>query len=797
MKTNLFPAICAAVLSAIGGSSAEAATLTPNQALARIMKSPAAAKAVAAKPAELALRYSAVVPATDRPAVYVFTPRDGRGFILAGADDRSEPLLGYSDSGLFDPDAMPPAMKWWLGEYGRQIESAGRPAGVKAVSRPERAAIDPMTATRWNQDYPYNALCPSYNGQRSVTGCVATAMAQVMAYHKWPEKGTGDHQYFYRNEWISLDFSKITYDWTSMLDSYADGAGTERQKSAVATLMYSCGVSTDMQYSPTQSGTPDIYVASALVDYFGYDKGIRYAERDYFGLLDWEEFIYGQLRDYGPVQYSGSSSDGGHSFVCDGYSSDGFFHINWGWGGTSDGFFRLTALDPASQGIGGSSSGYNFSQAVIANIRKAKAGSKVYLNLVMDQGFAVAPVKTTGDTRPGDQLNVGGRVLNYTITDASGSLGIKFTNNETGEVKYGTGATRFSLQRYGLLSSYTSVIPSTLRSGSYTITPVMCGTDGVWKELPVKLSGVQSVIMTISNGKCTFENSPTGNLGAENVEVLTPVYLGNLFRMKARLTNLGETEFVGSVTPTLASGTTPVAKAEPLAVDLLPGESLDMEYTGIFNHFATSAYPNPGTYTLYLVKESDNTIISEGVPTELHALPEDAVIKATAFSIEGNPDKVDKNNVSFSGTLECSAGYFGRPLTVVIFPYAAGQVSAETFFTTNDIFISAGESAPFSASGVIASGEPGKRYFAVLYDGQTSLTAKGSELVFTIGDTAGIEEGTAGRAVTATRVYAISGLLAAEYDGAPADALAGLPSGIYIIETITPSGRETRRAIKR
>ena len=178
-------------------------------------------------------------------------------------------------------------------------------------------------------------------------------------------------------------------------------------------------------------------------------------------------------------------------------------------------------------------------------------------------------------------------------------------------------------------------------------------------------------------------------------------------------------------------------------------------------------------------------------------MPEDAVIKATAFSIEGNPDKVDKNNVSFSGTLECSAGYFGRPLTVVIFPYAAGQVSAETFFTTNDIFISAGESAPFSASGVIASGEPGKRYFAVLYDGQTSLTAQGSELVFTIGDTAGIEEGTADRAVTATRVYAISGLPAAEYYGAPADALAGLPSGIYIIETITPYGRETRRAIKR
>ncbi len=793
MKMNQFlTAAAAAALMAAGTGRMAAAPITPDEALARVLKAPAAAKALTGKARTMELAYASPMPGSDHAAVYVFASPDRGGFILAAADDRAEPLLGFSDDGTFDPDAIPPAMRWWFGEYARQINAATKTA-PRSVDRPDREPIAPMVTTRWNQDAPYNALCPAYDGQRSMTGCVATAMAQVMSYHKWPEQGTGDHQYYYRNEWISLDFSKIIYDWGSMIDSYANGAGTERQKLAVAQLMYSCGVSTDMQYTPQQSGTPDVYVASALVDYFGYDKGIRYAERDYFGILDWEDFIYGQLRDYGPVQYSGSSSDGGHSFVCDGYSSDGFFHINWGWGGISDGFFRLTALDPSTQGIGGSSSGYNFNQAVIANIRKPKNGSKVYLNLMMDQGFTVVPTKTTTDTRPGDQLTVGGRILNYSIAAVSGSLGIKFTNNETGEVKYGTGATRFSVQSLGFISSYTSEIPSTLQTGSYTITPVMCGTDGVWKETPVKLSGVQSVVMTIKNGKCSFENSPSGTLGAENVELLTPVYLGNLFKMKARLTNLGDTEFVGSVTPTLAAGSSPIAKADPLAVDLLPGESLEMEYTGIFNHFATSSYPQPGTYTLYLVNESNNVIISEGIAAELHAVPEDTRVKASGFSIVGDPQRIDRNNVAFQGTLECSVGYFGRPLSVVIFPYAEGQVSYVGFFNTGNIFAGAGESVPFTASGVFAAGEPGKRYFAVLFDGDTSVIDPGSEVIFTVADTSGITEAEADDQDAVIRVFTTSGILVAECRGKADDALTRLPAGIYIVETVSASGRSARR----
>ncbi len=793
------PALVAAIILASAYDRSAAAPLTPQEALARALDSNVSMKSVYAaltntKEHAINLSYTVRIPSSQHNALYIFTPESG-GYLLVSADDKVVPVLGYSDNGLFNPDNIPPAMNWWLGEYADQIGHSASSRSSAMVERPDRAPIEPMVTTRWNQDSPYNALCPSYDGHRSVTGCVATAMAQIMAYHKWPEKGKGQHEYYNRNELISLDFSQMTYDWGNMLDSYADGAGTERQKIAVAQLMYSCGVSTDMNYSPSQSGTPDVFVASALVDYFDYDAGIRYAERDYFGMLEWEEFIYGQLRDYGPVQYSGSSSDGGHSFVCDGYSSDGFFHINWGWGGMSDGYFRLSALEPANHGIGGASSGFNYDQAVIANIRKPKRNSRMYLNLMMDQGFGVVPSKSGVDTRPGDQLQIGGRILNFSVTTANGSLGVKFTNNETGEIKYGTAPTRFYLQKLGLLNGYTSEIPSTLRAGSYTVTPVMCGTDGVWKDVPIKLSTPQKVLMTVRNGICTFEDASSGEASAEDVTLLTPLYLGNLFRMSATIVNRGVTEYVGTITPTLATGNQPIAKASAIPVDILPGESMPIEYTGIFNHFATTELPDPGKYTLYLVAEATNRILSDGLEVDLNGVPEDTSVTASGFKIAGNPDKADRNKLEFHADIRCDDGYFGRNLTLVIFPYTGGQVSALASFVTNDIFVSAGESAEVRAAGAFAAGESGKTYFAVLFDGQTAVSRKGEEVVFTLDDEAGVCLVTDDHkdASGTVRVFTSGGTLIREaaVDGDSRKTLAGLPSGLYIIEHIHETGERT------
>lgn len=778
----------------MGSVAGQAAVLTPDAALkAALSVSGNDGRLSAPANRNYNLTYTLDAPGDGEAALYVFSS-DNNGYLLVSADDNAAPLLGYVDSGRFDADNMPPAMKWWLEQYARQIEF-GREVKALAPERPQRAAIAPMVTTMWNQDAPYNAMCPKINDARSMTGCVATAMAQVMKYHQWPAAGQGEHSYYYNGDWISMDFSKLTFDWSRMIDSYADGAGTEREKSAVAQLMYACGVSTDMQYSPVQSGTADVFVASALVDYFNYDMGVRYAERDYFGLLDWEEFIYNQLRDYGPVQYSGSSDLGGHSFVCDGYSTDGYFHFNWGWGGMSDGYFLLTALDPEMQGIGGSTSGFNYAQAVIANIRKPKSNSKMYLNLMMDQGFSISTTKT-GDTRPGDQIVVDSRVLNYSIATASGSLGVKFTNEETGEVKYGSSSTRFNIGSLMMLSEYTTQIPSTLRAGTYVMQPVMCGTDGVWKDIPVKLSTCQKIIMTIKGGVCTFAEADRGRVYSDNVTLQTPVYLGNMFHMTATVTNNGDAEFVGTLVPTLASGKQPVAKASSIAIDLLPGESTEIDYTGIFNHFASTSYPDAGTYTLYLLSESNNEIMSKGVEVELHAVPENTVLKTTGFSLEGNTDKVDKSNLVFTAEVECQEGFFGNYLTLVIFPYANGSVSAVGYFPSEYLFVGAGESVVVKAKGAFAAGEPGKKYFAVLFDGQTSIVPSGKEVVFTLDNPASIGEVMAdGDDIVRTVVVTIDGRQVLDVVGAADEDM--LPKGVYILCSESRDGSVATRKVVR
>ena len=739
------------------------------------------------------LAYTVDAPGDNMAALYVFNS-DKSGYMLVSADDNVTPVLGYADSGSFDVADMPPAMKWWLDEYARQIEQS-RTVRALAPERPERAPIEPLVTTRWNQDAPYNSMCPKYNGSRSMTGCVATAMAQVMKYHSWPATGRGENSYYYQNEWISMDFSTVNFDWARMLDSYADGAGNEREKSAVGQLMYACGVSTNMQYTPIESGTADVYVASALVDYFNYDLNIRYAERDYFGMLDWEEFIYDQLKNYGPVQYSGSSDMGGHSFVCDGYSGDGFFHINWGWGGTSDGYFLLSALDPAQQGIGGSTSGFNYNQAVIANIRKPKSTSKMYLNLMMDQGFSITPTKS-GDTRPGDQIKVGDRIVNYSIDTASGSLGVRFTNEETGEVKYGSSSTRFNMRSLTLISDYVTQIPSTLRSGTYIVEPVMCGTDGVWKDIPVKLSTNQKIIMTIKNGICSFTEGDRGRVYSDDVTLLSPVYLGNMFSLTATVTNSGDTEFVGTLVPTLASGSQPVAKASAISIDLLPGESTELNYTGIFNHFATSAYPDAGKYTLYLVSESNNEIMSKGVEVELFAEPENTVLTVDDFDLVGDIRNVDKSNMEFTANLTCEEGFFGRNLMVVIFPYAQGSVSAVNYFTTDYFFLEAGESTEINVKGSFPAAEPGKIYFAVLFDGQTPVSTSGQEVVFMIAEPSAVDEVQVdGADVAKTTIYTVDGRVVLEVAGKADETM--LPKGIYIIRTENSNGTvTTRKSVK-
>ena len=308
-------------------------------------------KAMFAKTAVNALDLAYTFRATNGMATaYVFN--FAGGYVVVAADDSYSPILGYSDQGQFDYDNAPDGLRFMLGELSNDIEKTvqlGRPVPSGILCRwknldaygkmhPDRrqVVVEPLVQQRWNQDSPFNMYAPG----GCPTGCVATAMAQIMKYWEWPVQGTGEHSYVamgYGEQYAN--FGATTYDWDNMIDNYNYGS-TQEQKVAVATLMYHCGVSVDMMYEPSGSGafSPDVPVA--ISNYFSYSdhathitKGGNYDE--------WIALLKSNIDQRIPLYYSGQSPQGGHAFVCDGYDVDDLFYFNWGWGGSSNGFFLI------------------------------------------------------------------------------------------------------------------------------------------------------------------------------------------------------------------------------------------------------------------------------------------------------------------------------------------------------------------------------------------------------------------------------------------------------------------------
>lgn len=356
---------------------ASAAVITPEEALLRLGSSPSLKSLNGEKIAPKLVHTE--VTQEGSPAIYVFNKGNKAGYLLLSADDQARPLLGYCDEGSFNEENMPPQMKWWLSEYTRQIQmmsqnsSTQSKAKVSAVTRADREPIAPMIQTKWDQGEPYNLMCPKSGTVYTYTGCVATCMAQIMNYWKYPEVGQGTISYNCESlgKRLALNFSQRKIEWDKMLDTYLPGQYTKEQSDAVAYLMKAAGYSVKMDYSTESSGALAMNIANGFVKYFNYDGNIRYEMRELYSPSQWEQMMYDNLKNVGPIPYGGGSLlGGGHSFVLDGYDGNGMFHFNWGWSGMSDGYFALDALNPASLGAGGGSGGgYNFTQDAVLGIQ--------------------------------------------------------------------------------------------------------------------------------------------------------------------------------------------------------------------------------------------------------------------------------------------------------------------------------------------------------------------------------------------------------------------------------------------
>ena len=345
----------------------------------------------------------------SQESYYVFPNANSKGFTIVSGDDRLPEIVGYSRQGSYDENNLPEGfvsfMKAYQNLYNRvnlgDAEALKNLAEIKAWRNKKNASAETSSALapllgniEWDQTSPYNNMCPRYDSVHvAATGCVATAMAQVMAYYKYPKQLKADIP-GYVNRWngIPMEIPTITqeegiYDWDNMLPKYNKEANaTQQQKDAVAKLMYHCGAAVQMNYGPESGAAVS---SSKLAKYFGYDADLMMdLNRSTFSLDKWMQIIDTELAAGRPVLYGGQASDGGHQFICDGKDGEGLYHINWGWSGSQNGYFDLSLLNPekGGTGSGNSTEGYN-------------RLCSMTIGIAPDNGVVDAPLATVPDIK--------------------------------------------------------------------------------------------------------------------------------------------------------------------------------------------------------------------------------------------------------------------------------------------------------------------------------------------------------------------------------------------------------------
>lgn len=345
----------------------------------------------------------------SQESYYVFPNANSKGFTIVSGDDRLPEIVGYSSQGSYDENNLPEGfvsfMKAYQNLYNKvnlgDAEALKNLAEIKAWRNKKNASAETSSAVapllgniEWDQTSPYNNMCPRYDSVHvAATGCVATAMAQVMAYYKYPKQLKADIP-GYVNRWngIPMEIPTITreegiYDWDNMLPKYNKEANaTQQQKDAVAKLMYHCGAAVQMNYGPESAASVS---ASKLAKYFGYDADLMMdLNRSTFSLDKWMQIIDTELAAGRPVLYSGQASDGGHQFICDGKDGEGLYHINWGWSGSQNGYFDLSLLNPEKGGTGSGSSTEGYNRLCSMTI-----------GIAPDNGVVDAPLATVPDIK--------------------------------------------------------------------------------------------------------------------------------------------------------------------------------------------------------------------------------------------------------------------------------------------------------------------------------------------------------------------------------------------------------------
>lgn len=603
---------------------------------------------------------------------YVFNIPSAQGFVIVAADDEVMPVLGYSLESAFDAENIPQVVAKWLEGYKSEIryvlendirateeiaeawQTLLKEDVTEGQGSGPRMGVNPLVVTRWNQSPHYNALCPFDNqaNQRTVSGCVATAMAQIMKYWNYPATGAGFHSYNHQKYGtLSANFGSTTYQWNSMPNN------VNSANSAVATLMYHCGVSVDMDYGVASTGGSGAYVITsgspvqhcseyALKTYFGYKNTMQGVHRSSYNQAQWINLMKAELNASRPILHTGFGSGGGHAFVCDGYDDNNFFHFNWGWGGSSDGYFTVNALNPGTLGAGGGNGGFNSGQQILIGIEPPSGGNTAPQNLQLYTN--VSP--SSSSIGYGNAFSVFTNIVNNGTSNFSGDYCAAVFDNTYTFIDYVEIKTGFTLQSGFIYTNGLTFSNSGLFSmlpGNYYLGIFYRPTGGNW-------------IQVANNG--VFTNlAPISVVNANSIEMystMTPtpgtmLTKGQSVSVNLNLQNTGPFTYTGQYALNLYNLDGSFAQ-EIGTINENNGLPSGFIYIAPFLTFSNTVTVDPGTYLMAVIHKPNNSANWQIVGSTNHPNP----IRVTVQAPSIQPDQYENNNsaaqaynlpLSFSG----------------------------------------------------------------------------------------------------------------------------------------------------
>lgn len=558
-------------------------------------------------------------------------------------------------------------MQLWLdgyAEYVAAVQSGKAKARKILLSDSPSVVVEPLVTTKWNQDAPFNNFAPEYtddnnNTQRCATGCAATAMAQIMKFHNWPEQGVGHYSYEHQSfGTISSDFSEHVYDWTNMIDRYNNGEYSNVQADAVALLMKDCGVSLNMNYGPV-SGASIYSYTPAFKNYFRYSS--RTVNRSGCETAEFTRIITDELQEGRPIIYCGTGEDGGHAFVVDGYDTNYFLHVNWGWGGYSDGYFDMNYMDPAGLGIGGGSGAFKWNQGIVL-ARPLKDGVEPY-EFIQQLCFVLFNdvqggifCKQEMPANKGDDVtillrntaNLSGESffgsLNVGVFDDSGAL-VTMGNEERIENNNG------ELLEFQSGSLYSVDLPMTLNTagiadGNYIVRAMSKANGNVWR----KFASTDCLNMTVADGKVSLV-SPTPNISLTGIGSYNGnVYKGNPFSVNITIHNGSSIPADGSILFKVTDSETGDALSGSLRAIVY--DNCDFRSNIAFsttNDFFAIGKTYNISFTGFQTTDGKTLPINNTIPLSFSIVENTEVQSSlTFFNIEGSPFGMTVSNENFN-----------------------------------------------------------------------------------------------------------------------------------------------------